>query len=109
MKRKAEVIWARTADRGVARIRSYLMARNPAALRALLSHVVDLAQKLEITPEMGVVCEDLEPVGDYRHVVLSPYRLIYSFTGHRVVILRLWDGRRDPADLALSGSTVEDD
>ena len=35
-------------------------------------------------------------VGRYRAVMRAPYRIVYRVTDEEVLILRVWDTRRDP-------------
>jgi len=51
---------------------------------------------------MGRVHEDLSPLGRYRYVLVGKRKLIYRLVSDsELVILRVWDARRDPDALTL--------
>ena len=93
--------WTRSAVRDLTNAREYLHLREPRAARAFARSIRTAVDRIGRHPESGPVATDLEPAGDYRHVVVAPYRVIYMLDGDLVVILRVWDNRRDPSDLYL--------
>ena len=56
-------------------------------------------QALADDPEAGAQAQDLEPVGAYRHWVISSFRLICRIKNQRVEVLRLWDARQGSSGL----------
>lgn len=64
---------------------------------------------LEEHPELGTVAEDLVPRGSFRHFPSPPYRVIYRLTDDEIWIARVWDTRRDPADLRVPDNSRSPD
>jgi hypothetical protein len=61
--------------------------------------VIEAIHHLEEYPEMGAAATDLLPVGRYRHYICGRHRIIYRIDSEVLWILRIWDSRRNPADL----------
>jgi len=89
-------VWAPAAERDVGRIWAYLDQRSPAAADAVVRSVVGTVDLLADQPELGRPADDVEPVGRYRAVTRAPYRIVYRVTDEEILILRVWDTRRDP-------------
>ncbi len=53
---------------------------------------------LEHNPYLGRICEDVEGAREMR-ITKTPFSLIYRVTKTHVEIIRVWDQRRDRADL----------
>jgi len=60
------------------------------SLKHLISHLVKF-------PEMGRKLENRNE----RFLVKDAYQIFYSIIDDRVVILHIWDSRRNPADLIM--------
>lgn len=65
----------------------------------MVERVIEVVDLIEEHPEVGAVAEDLLPRGAFRHFPSPPYRVIYRLTEQELWIVRIWDTRRDPADL----------
>ena len=89
-------VWAPAAERDVGRIWAYLDQRSPAAADAVVRSVVGTVDLLADQPELGRPADDVVPVGRYRAVMRAPYRIVYRVTDQEILILRVWDTRRDP-------------
>lgn len=50
---------------------------------------------------MGARAEGIEPEGDLRQFPWRNYVVFYRATDHGLVVLRVWDSRRDPESLIL--------
>jgi len=93
--------WTPSAFRDLTNAHEVLKSRNPAATRSFADRIRRAVEQVRHHPESGPVADDIQPVGDYRHVVVRPHRIIYMVDEQVVVILRIWDSRRNPADLIL--------
>jgi hypothetical protein len=69
----------------------------------VVTRVIRAIDQLEFEPELGAVANDVEPVGRCRHLIVAPFRVIYQVGGGAVLILRIWDARRDPGTLVVPG------
>ncbi|NJL27127.1 MAG: type II toxin-antitoxin system RelE/ParE family toxin [Thermoanaerobaculia bacterium] len=101
MKRKKRLRWHSQAVRDLELGHDFLHQHNTEAARRFASSILDATERLRTYPELGPVARDLRPEGRYRHWVCGRHRLIYRIDGEIVWILRVWDTRRDPADLAV--------
>ncbi len=72
-----------------------------AGARTMVRRIVHAVDLVAEHPEIGRVAEDIEPVGRFRSVVAAPYRVIYRVEGGEVLVVRVWDTRRDPASLQV--------
>ncbi len=98
-----DVVWAPSADRDLGRLYEYLKLDSPRRAARMVARVVRAAEMLELQPEIGPVVEDLDPTAQCRHLVVAPLRLIYRVEATRILILRIWDSRRDPKTLYVPG------
>lgn len=75
------------------------MAENSSADDAdsLLDALIEKIDTLETFPLHGAIPKELETLGmgEFRQVLLSPYRLIYRVIGKKVFVSVIADGRRD--------------
>lgn len=102
-RRRAEVAWARSADRDLERIYAYIGLESQKRAADVVTRVIRAIDQLEFEPELGAVANDVEPVGRCRHLIVAPFRVIYQVGGGAVLILRIWDARRDPGTLVVPG------
>jgi plasmid stabilization system protein ParE len=98
---RRRVRWSRVADRDLEQAYAYLLERDPPAARRFAAAIFAAVDRLVAHPELGRVARDLEPVGRYRHILSGRYRVIYRVDDEALVILRVWDTRRDPARLRV--------
>ncbi len=66
------------------------------------------AEQLVEFPEPGPSLEDDAGPSRYRHLVHKTLRLIYRVDDDlaKVIVLRVWDGRRDPGKLEIIDSEL---
>lgn len=97
------VEWAAVARRDLLSIVEYLVERSPGAAAATLERLERRAATLSRSPERGRVVPELARIQlrDYRELVIRPYRLFYRFAGRKVVVLGIFDSRRNLEDLLL--------
>ncbi len=67
----------------------------------VLDHIETLILSLDQQPARGHYPPELEKQGikDFREVHFKPYRVIYEIVGNRVIVLGVFDGRRDMQSL----------
>jgi plasmid stabilization system protein ParE len=91
--------WSRLADLDLQAAHAFLAARSPEAARRFAVEVLEAVHHLQEFPEMGATAADLLPAGRYRHYVCGRHRIVYRIDSEVIWILRVWDSRRNPADL----------
>jgi toxin ParE1/3/4 len=71
--------------------------RSPDDASALLDRLLEAIDTLERFPRRGSVPQELEAlgIGEFRQLLLAPYRLIYRVARETVYVLVIADGRRD--------------
>ena len=76
-------------------IRDYVSAEGrPIAAKRLATTIRDAVLRLQSHPFSGRLVPEF-PGAEYREVIVAPYRIVYELTEDRVVVLRVWHGRRD--------------
>ncbi len=104
MKRtKYAVRWARAAVRDLQHIVDYIASDNLAMAKKVASHLEKRAQGLSSSPERGRIIPELLALNirSYRELIITPYRLMYRITEDRVLMIALFDGRRDLESVLL--------
>jgi toxin ParE1/3/4 len=103
MKRRLPVEWATIAERDLAGIVEYIARDDPGAgagvldtLEAKASSLETLATRVRVVPELQRI-----QIREYRELLVKPYRLIYRVEKRRVVVLGVFNGRRDLEDILL--------
>jgi plasmid stabilization system protein ParE len=99
VKARRPIRWSRLAVHDLEAAHAYLAERNPAAAQRFAATVLRAVESIETHPEIGVVARDLAPLGRFRHLVTGHHRIIYRIEEELIRILRVWDARRNPADL----------
>ncbi len=97
------VEWAEVARRDLAEIADYIASDNlTAALRAV-DHIEERAASLETLPLRGRVPPELLRfhLPMYRELQIPPWRLVYRVYDERIVVLGVFDGRRNLEDVIL--------
>jgi toxin ParE1/3/4 len=103
MKRRLPVEWATIAARDLAEIVEYIARDDPGAAVRVLDAVEAKASSLETLATRGRIVPELLGIQlrEYRELVVKPYRLIYRVEKARVVVLGVFDGRRNLEDILL--------
>lgn len=99
MSRRLSIRWTRLADLDLQSAHGYLEERNPNAARRFAAEILKALELIQTHPEAGAVASDLFPRGRYRHWVCGHHRIIYRVADDWIWLLRIWDSRRNPADL----------
>lgn len=102
MKRR-KVLWARSARRDLESLVSYLADRSPQAALSTLEQLESRAKALATLADRGRVVPELARLHlqHYRDLVVAPYRLVYRIRGSHVLVLVLFDARRNLEDVLL--------
>jgi toxin ParE1/3/4 len=103
MKRRLPVEWATIAERDLAGIVEYIARDDPGAGAGVLDTLEAKASSLETLATRGRVVPELQriQIREYRELLVKPYRLIYRVEKRRVVVLGVFNGRRDLEDILL--------
>jgi addiction module RelE/StbE family toxin len=101
--RRYRVEWAEVARLDLDEIVDYLDSENPAAALRTVDRVEQRARTLESFPVRGRIPPELLrfQVHVYRELQIPPYRLIYRVYDDRVVVLGVFDGRRNLEDVII--------
>ena len=94
MPKKKKLLWTGPALDDLRDIRDYVSQDDPAAAKRLAEKIRDGVLRLADHPQSGRVVPELSGL-DYREVIISPYRIVYAAREDRVIILRVWHGRRE--------------
>lgn len=103
MTRRLPVVWATIAARDLAEIVEYIARDDPGAAVRVLDAVEAKASSLERLATRGRIVPELLGIQlrEYRELLVKPYRLIYRVEKARVVVLGVFDGRRNLEDILL--------
>lgn len=100
-----EVLWSEIAIRDLEQIVDYIVEQDaPMAASRLFDRIVEHSEALRTLPFRGRVVPELArfEVENYRELIISPFRLIYRIDADQVLVLGVFDGRRDLEDILLS-------
>ncbi len=97
------VEWADVARHDLEEIADYLSGKSPAAALQLVERIEERAAALETMPHRGRVPPELVRfrVQLYHEILIPPHRLLYRIYEDRVVVLGVFDGRRDLEDVII--------
>ena len=94
MPRKKKIFWTGPALDDLGDIRDYVSQDDPAAAKRLAEKIRSGVLRLADHPLSGRVVPELSGL-DYREVIVAPYRIVYAVKRDKVIILRVWHGRRE--------------
>ena len=97
------VRWASCAIRDLHRIVDTVAEDNQSAARKLATRLEKRAESLCTSPARGRIVPELRAlsIDSYRELIIKPYRLMYRIVAQEVVVLGLFDGRRDVDSVLL--------
>jgi toxin ParE1/3/4 len=97
------VVWAEAAARDLEQIVLFIASDTPLTAERLLRKLRRGAQSLTRSPLRGRIVPELLHFGmrRWRELIVRPYRLVYRVAGRTVVVLAVFDGRRDLEDILL--------
>ena len=95
--------WAEVAVHDLEEIVAFLALDSQQGAERVLQRIEDRAAALESSPARGRVVPELArfQMRTWRELVIRPYRLVYRIEGDAVLVLALFDARRDLDDLLL--------
>ena len=98
-----EVEWAYAAQHDLEEIAEYLCRQSRAAALRVIERIEEQAMTLQTLPNRGRIPLELLRfrVQVYHELQIPPYRLIYRVYEGRVVVLGIFDGRRDLEDALI--------
>lgn len=92
-----ELVWSTLAVEDLRAAREYVAeAGDPTAARALANRIRHRVEELPRHPHIGRVVPEFA-TARLREVIVAPYRIVYLVddAAPRLVIVRIWHGRRD--------------
>lgn len=99
--RRFPAIWSACAEQDLTTIYEYLHQRTHVGTRTVIEGILSAVAGLEEVPLLGVHAELVEPEGDLRQFPWRHYVIFYRVRPENVLILRIWDSRREPDALRL--------
>jgi len=93
MAKRYKLLWTGPALEDLREIRQYVSLDNPRAAKKLAQSIETSVLRLKDHPLSGRTVPELAHQG-YREVLVAPYRIVYEVQKNRVVILKVWHGRR---------------
>jgi plasmid stabilization system protein ParE len=93
--------WSPAAWRDLDQTLEYLEDTSPAAAGRLAGLVLEALQMLSDHPESGPVFREHNGRREFRRLLIGRYLLFYTLRNQRVLLVRFWDARRSPNELAL--------
>lgn len=102
-RRSRAVWWTESAARDLEEIARWISQDEPGAARRVLYKLRDRANSLRLVPERGRVVPELARMGvrRWRELLSGPYRIVYRVEEERVLVLAVFDARRDIEDELL--------
>jgi addiction module RelE/StbE family toxin len=110
MKAQWEVVWSQVALRDLERIVDFIAQDAEANAARTLDRLEEAARKLTSSPRRGRIVPELRGLAltSLRELVVVPWRLVYRVGTRRVLIIGVFDSRRD-LELALLNRLTADD
>jgi plasmid stabilization system protein ParE len=106
--RRFKVVWTQVAAGDLLRLISWVAEESPQHAAALLGRIRQRARTLTTAPGRGRAVPELSFFGItvLRELVLRPYRIVYRVDGRTVLVLGVFDGRRELEDVLLERLTA---
>jgi toxin ParE1/3/4 len=93
MSRRFKIKWSDLAIADLESIREYVSNDKPVAAERLAERLRQSVLRLAEQPQSGRPLPEF-PGTAIREVIVAPYRIVYEPQDDRIVILRVWHGRR---------------
>lgn len=94
-------VWTEPAERDLGRIYEYFLARTRVGTRTVVTGILATVLRLTANPEIGAPADLVEAGGDLRQFAWRHWLVFYRTRDDHVLVLRIWDSRRDPDSLQL--------
>ena len=103
MNERYPVYWSKTAESDLLAIIRFIRDTSPQAAAKVFANIKDKTSDLVLFPERGRIVPELlaQGIGHYRELIISPWRVIYRFSGAAVYVLAVLDSRRNVEDVLL--------
>lgn len=97
------VVWTHTAERDLVGVIDYIALTSPGNALPILKKIRRQVDALRDHPERGRIVPELQAqgIGQYRELIVDPWRIVFRITEGSVYILALLDARRNVEDLLL--------
>jgi plasmid stabilization system protein ParE len=105
MTKTLPLLWSGPALQDLRDAVAWIRTDDPIAARATAARIRQALERLPRFPLCGRVVPELAEAG-YREIVVAPFRIVYEANETRIVVLRLWHGRRDLVDGAVGGADL---
>ncbi len=104
MSQRYHVEWLETARRELHQIVDDLADVSPGAAFRTLESVERTAESLVTLPRRGRLIPELKALSNryYRELQIPPFRLLYRVDADKVVVLGVFDGRRNLEEVILN-------
>jgi toxin ParE1/3/4 len=101
--KRLRVRWAQAASLDMIEIVEFIKRDRPEAARRLGQSFLAEASRLRRNPRQGKVVPELleKGVSDYRQLIISAFRLVYTIRTEFIDVVAVIDGRRDVQSLVL--------
>lgn len=98
-----EIFWTQWAKFDLHDILTYISKNSPQAALQLLDKIDENINNIDFLPEKGRKIPELEAyhLGNYREIILSPWRIFYKVDTRIIYIIGIIDGRRNIEDILL--------
>jgi toxin ParE1/3/4 len=102
-----EVHWTKAAAADLESILQHIAERNPFNAGSIWSRIRIRADALSHFPERGRIVPELKSIGIdfHRELIEEPWRIIYRIRDRKVVVMGIFDGRRELEDILLERLT----
>ena len=94
MPRKHELWWTEPALEDLKWIGRDVRRGQPSSASSLAKRIRERLLSLRDYPLSGRIVPELGEQG-YRELIPAPYRIVYEVRERRVIVLRVWHGRRE--------------
>ncbi len=103
MKPSYQVVWANIAEKDLQGIVSYIAQDSVSQALHILHTIKKSASSLYHTPTRGRIVPELHEQGivQYRELVVSPWRIVYRISRQSVLVVSVFDSRRNIEDILL--------
>ncbi len=101
--RRRGVVWSQAAARDLEEIAAQVARESPSSAERVVEGLWRKAESLRAYARRGRIVAELLQLGlsTWRELVVPPYRLVYRIGGRRVIVVGVFDARRDLADVLL--------
>jgi addiction module RelE/StbE family toxin len=91
---RKKIAWTGPALDDLREAREFIRRVEPSAARRLAAAIRKRVLSLGSHPRSGRVVPEFTSQS-IREIIVAPYRIVYRLEKRRIVILRVWHGRRD--------------